>query len=37
MAELAQTKQAKKDEEGKTPEGRAAANEEAVAEALSSE
>jgi hypothetical protein len=37
MAEMAQSKQAKKDEEGKTPEGQAAANEEAVAEALASE
>jgi len=35
MAEMAQAKQAKKDEESKTPEGRAEANEEAVAEALS--
>jgi len=37
MAELAQAKQAKKDEESKTPEGQAKENEEAVAEALTSD
>jgi len=36
MAEMAQAKQAKKDEERKTPEGKAEANEEAVAEACAS-
>jgi len=35
MAEMAQRKQAKKDEESKTPEGRAKEKEEAVAEAFS--
>jgi hypothetical protein len=37
MAEMAQTKQAKKDEECKTPEGSAAAMESAVADAVTSE